>query len=72
MCLGAIYWARPKRVVYAATREQAAAAGFDDAFIYREIEMPVGERRIDFDLLADKGAEELFELWREKGDKSLY
>lgn len=72
MCLGAIYWARPKRVVYAATREQAAAAGFDDAFIYREIEGPPGERRIVFDLLADRGAEEVFELWREKGDKSLY
>jgi guanine deaminase len=72
MCLGAIYWARPKRVVYAATREQAAAAGFDDAFIYREIEVPVGERRIDFDLVPERAAEELFELWREKGDKSLY
>src|SRR5579863_7769296 len=72
MCLGAIYWARPKRVVYAATREQAAAAGFDDAFIYGEIEVPPGERRIAFDLLADSGAEEVFKLWREKGDKSLY
>jgi guanine deaminase len=72
MCLGAIYWARPKRVVYAATRDQAAAAGFDDAFIYREIEVPPGERRIAFDLVPERGAEELFELWREKGDKSLY
>src|SRR5580658_4403722 len=72
MCLGAIYWARPVRVVYAATRQQAAAAGFDDAFIYREIEVPPGERRIVFELLADRGAEEVFELWREKGDKSLY
>jgi guanine deaminase len=72
MCLGAIYWARPKRVVYAATREQAAAAGFDDEVIYREIGVPQGERRIAFELLADAGAEEVFGLWREKGDKSLY
>jgi guanine deaminase len=72
MCLGAIYWARPKRVVYAATRDQAAAAGFDDAFIYREIEEPPGERKIVFDLLPERGAEEVFELWRKKGDKSLY
>jgi tRNA(Arg) A34 adenosine deaminase TadA len=72
MCLGAIYWARPKRVVYAATRQQAAAAGFDDEFIYREIEVPQGERRIVFELAADKGAEEVFDLWRERGDKSLY
>lgn len=72
MCLGAIYWARPKRVVYAATRQQAAAAGFDDEFIYREIEVPQGERRIPFELSPDKGAEEVFDLWRERGDKSLY
>ena len=72
MCLGAIYWARPKRVVYAATREQAAAAGFDDAFIYREMEVPLAERRIAFELLADRGAEDVFRLWREKGDRSLY
>jgi guanine deaminase len=72
MCLGAIYWARPKRVVYAATRQQAAAAGFDDAFIYREIVAPIGERRILFDWLPEKGAEEVFALWRENGDKTLY
>jgi guanine deaminase len=72
MCLGAIYWARPARVVYAATREQAAAAGFDDALIYRELEVPVGERKIAFELGEERGAEEVFDLWREKGDKSLY
>jgi guanine deaminase len=72
MCLGAIYWARPKRVVYAATRDQAAAAGFDDAFIYREIEVPMGDRRIVFEQAADEGAEEVFDRWRERGDKSLY
>jgi guanine deaminase len=72
MCLGAIYWARPARVVYAATRQQAAAAGFDDDFIYREIELRPGERKIAFDWLPEKGAEEVFALWREKGDKRLY
>jgi tRNA(Arg) A34 adenosine deaminase TadA len=72
MCLGAIYWARPKRVVYAATRQQAAAAGFDDEYIYREIEVPQAERRIVFELSMEKGAEEVFDLWRERGDKSLY
>jgi guanine deaminase len=72
MCLGAIYWARPVRVVYAATRQQAAAAGFDDEFIYREFEVPQGERRIVFELSAEEGAEEVFELWRERGDKSMY
>lgn len=72
MCLGAIYWARPKRVVYAATQKQAAAAGFDDEFIYREIEVPEGERRIIFELSVEEGAEAVFDLWRERGDKSLY
>jgi guanine deaminase len=72
MCLGAIYWARPARVVFAATREQAAAAGFDDELIYREVEVPRGERKILFELGEGVGGEEVFELWREKGDKSLY
>src|SRR5579872_382408 len=45
MCLGALYWARPKRVVYAATRHEAADAGFDDDFIYREIGLEGEERR---------------------------
>lgn len=72
MCLGAIYWARPARVVYAATRQQAAAAGFDDEFIYREIEVQEGDRRIVFERSDDPAAGELFEFWRERGDKSLY
>jgi guanine deaminase len=72
MCLGAIYWARPNRVVYAATRQQAAAAGFDDAFIYQEIGVPMEERRIVFEQAAEGEAEEVFDLWRERGDKSLY
>jgi guanine deaminase len=72
MCLGAIYWARPMRVVFAATRQQAAEAGFDDDFIYREIELPLGERKIVFDWMPEKGAEDVFAIWKEKGDRTLY
>ena len=72
MCLGAIYWARPKRVVYAATREEAAEAGFDDAFIYREIGVPEEKRRIAFERVEEGAAAEVFRLWRGGGDKSLY
>jgi guanine deaminase len=72
MCLGAIYWARPARVVFASTREQAAAAGFDDALIYRELEVPVSERKILFEYGEERAAEAVFELWRDRGDKSLY
>ena len=46
MCLGAIYWARPDKVYYAATKEDAARAGFDDAFIYRELAMLPPERSL--------------------------
>lgn len=48
MCLGAIYWARPDAVYFAATRDQAATAGFDDALIYDQLARPAGERRIPF------------------------
>jgi guanine deaminase len=46
MCLGAIYWARLDRLVFAATREDAARAGFDDALIYREIPLAPAERSL--------------------------
>ncbi|HWB94775.1 MAG TPA: nucleoside deaminase [Puia sp.] len=72
MCLGAIYWARPRRVVYACTRDEASDAGFDDAVIYNEINVPAGERKIPFDHQCLPEAEALFALWKEKGDKALY
>ena len=72
MCLGAIYWARPKRVIFACTRNEAAEAGFDDAVIYEEINIPVEERKIPFIHEAEPAAAALFRLWKEKGDKKLY
>jgi guanine deaminase len=72
MCLGAIYWARPRRVIYACTRHEAAGAGFDDAVIYDEINIPVEERKIPFEHLAEPEAVALFGLWKKKGDKKLY
>ena len=50
MCLGAIYWARPSKVYYANTRHEAAAAGFDDAFIYEEINVSPDKRKIEIRL----------------------
>jgi len=44
MCLGALYWARPARIFFAATKEQAADAGFDDSLIYSEINTPYSQR----------------------------
>lgn len=72
MCLGALYWARPRRVVYASTRYEAASVGFDDAFIYEEIGLPDAQRRLLFEHVGIPEAERLFALWKEKGNKKLY
>lgn len=72
MCLGAIYWARPKRVFYACTREDAAEIGFDDEFIYKEIEKNFEHRQMKLvNLLRDEGLT-VFENWTGKTDKTEY
>jgi tRNA(Arg) A34 adenosine deaminase TadA len=72
MCLGAIYWARPARIFYAATASDAAAAGFDDAFIYDEIQTPPAERRIPMAELQRSEALVIFQAWSAKSDKTPY
>lgn len=72
MCLGAIYWARPARMVYACTKADAAAIGFDDDFIYKELDLPLAARKIPMqqDLQAEGRA--VFEEWSAKLDKTSY
>lgn len=72
MCLGAIYWARPDRVYYANTREDAANAGFDDSFIYNEISSPVSERKIPMYRLDYKEALAPFLEWKKNEHKINY
>lgn len=72
MCLGAIYWARPKVVYYANSRQDAAAIGFDDAFIYQEINTPFAQRTIPMKHLHHEQAIIAFKRWQEKNDKTLY
>jgi tRNA(Arg) A34 adenosine deaminase TadA len=72
MCLGAIYWARPDRVVYAASRLDAARAGFDDDFIYREIPLPPENRKFRLNKLFLSEAIALFDEWNRKEDKMRY
>lgn len=72
MCLGAIYWARPSRIVYACLHSDAAKAGFDDHFIYQEIDKPREQRRIPMQQLLQNEAWTVFEQWMEKNDKTLY
>ena len=72
MCLGAIYWARPDQVFYAADQQDAANAGFDDAFIYKEIDLPPSKRSIPFEQVSRSTALEAFEKWNDKEDKIKY
>lgn len=72
MCLGAIYWARPERMYFACTREDAARIAFDDRFIYEEIERPIEERKIkSINFLREEGLR-VFENWANKLDKTEY
>ncbi|MBL0018731.1 MAG: nucleoside deaminase [Bacteroidia bacterium] len=72
MCLGAIYWARPDRVFFACTKADAAASGFDDQFIYDEIEKEFGERKIQFEQVGQSLAIKAFEIWDAKSDRIDY
>lgn len=72
MCLGAIYWARPKQVFFACDREDAAAIQFDDQFIYDELEKDMGDRQIKFVSLLRKEGAKVFEQWAQKTNKTEY
>ena len=72
MCLGAIYWARPSRVFYACTRDDAANIGFDDNFIYDELEKNNGERELELTNFMREEALEVFARWAAKPDKVEY
>jgi tRNA(Arg) A34 adenosine deaminase TadA len=72
MCLGAIYWARPAQVFYACTREDAAQIGFDDQFIYEEIEKKFENRQMKLvNLMREEGLI-VFKSWQNKPDKTEY
>jgi len=72
MCLGAIYWARPEKMFYACTREDAARIGFDDDFIYKEINLNIQDRSIDTKQMMNAEGNEVFNLWDTKKDKTEY
>jgi guanine deaminase len=72
MCFAAISWARVSRVLYAGTRDDAAAAGFDDALLYAELARPPGERIVPaVRLLGEEGRGPLA-AWAAKGDRRPY
>ena len=72
MCLGAIYWARPRKLYFAASRDDAAKAGFDDAEIYREMELPVANRKLPTEQFSRSEAVKLFITWSKIEIKTEY
>ena len=72
MCLGALYWARPKKVYFASSREDAASIGFDDILIYEELVKKFDERKLEMQSIGREDAIKLFEEWQVKMDKNVY
>ena len=72
MCLGAIYWARPKLIYYANNRQDSASIGFDDSAIYSEVCNDINSRTIPMKAVGRDAAIKVFEEWQEHGNKSLH
>lgn len=72
MCLGAIYWAHIDKIYYGNDKDDAKAIDFDDSFIYDELALPRGERRLPVEVLLDNEAIKAFEMWKIKADKVEY
>jgi tRNA(Arg) A34 adenosine deaminase TadA len=72
MCLAAIYWARIPTVFYGNTRQDAAAIGFDDEFIYQQVPLPPDQRAIAMKPLLHREALATFQGWAAKTDKIRY
>jgi guanine deaminase len=72
MCLGAIYWARPPRLYFASTAEDAARAGFDDRFIYEQLEVDYADRSIPMEQMMQTEAQQAFQLWSQSNKRVDY
>lgn len=72
MCLGAIYWARLDKMYYANTKADAKNIGFDDSFIYDELELKPADRKLPSETLLHNEAIKAFETWASKDDKIEY
>jgi tRNA(Arg) A34 adenosine deaminase TadA len=72
MCLSAAFWARVSRIVYAGSREDAARAGFDDAFFYEQLARPPDWRKVPMIPFLRETAQEAFDVWLAKDDKTVY
>jgi guanine deaminase len=72
MCLSAMYWSRLRNVYYGNTRKDAARIAFDDDFIYREVALPIGKRKLIMKPLLREEALAAFVEWQSKADKITY
>ena len=72
MCLGASYWAHLDHLYFAGTKDDAARIGFDDAFIYKELPLPIHERKLPTEAMMNAEAQAPFVAWQEKDDKVEY
>src|SRR2546423_9473249 len=72
MCLAAIYWSRAERIYFGASRQDAAAIGFDDCLIYEQLAQPVNQRELPTQQLLREEALESFREWERKPDKIRY
>lgn len=72
MCLGAIYWAHLDKLYYACNKDDAADAGFDDSFIYKELELKQEERNLQSEILLPQEAKVVFESWKAQENKTEY
>lgn len=72
MCLGAIYWAHLDKIYYGCDRKDAAAIGFDDDFIYRELELAPSDRQKPSEIVLADEAARAFRLWSDKPDRKEY
>lgn len=72
MCLGAIYWAHLDRMYYGNNKSDAKAIGFDDSFIYDELELPRGERHLHSEAMLEEEAIRAFNMWRDDPHKTEY
>ena len=72
MCLGAIYWAHLDRMYYGNNKQDAADIGFDEAFIYKELDLKVSDRKLKSEVLLPEEAIQAFKDLTNKTDKIDY
>ena len=72
MCLSAIYWARIDTVFYGNTRDDASNIGFDDSFIYEQVNKPIKERTILMKKVGNEYAKKAFDIWKKYEERIDY